>query len=404
MSVQPRRITVPETSLFLLCVYWAAALLLSPDSWIVLDRVVRLPLFGPRVASGVFFVAAPLVGWAVFLAVRSKARTRGPVLVLFPAVMVLNAFRCLKLHDPVLSHLAAGLAVAGACWAFREWTRAPAFSGHRTLAARMFAAAGLAAALATGAVLVGLLIPWSLRGDLPGRLNTYPFGPALRSALYADLAGYEQPAGGAKRSFRGLRLEGADLSRAVLKRADLRNARLFRARLYWTDLEAADLRGARLSGAGLSFVDLRDADLRGANLGGVYARGADLRNAVLSGSFLFHLMLYDSDARGARFDSSQMKKAHFFGSDLRGASFRESRLPGSSFAETRLDGADLSKTVLTGAIFLRTVFRGAALREADLGGAYYLDSGALAEASTLRGARLDPALLKRMKRLAPGLF
>jgi len=404
MSVRPNRSAVQEAGLSVLGIYWATALLLSPDSLIVLDRFVRLPLCGLNIRSGVFFIAAPLIAFAVATALSLRARRGGPALALLLVVLFLNAFRCLKLHDPVLSHLAAGLAVAGACWAFREWTRTPAFRGRRTRAVRMFAAAGFAAALAAGAVLVGLLIPWSLRGDLPGRLNTYPFGPALRSALYADLAGYERPAGGAKRSFRGLRLEGADLSRAVLKRADLRNARLFRARLYWTDLEAADLRGAQLSGAGLSFADLRDADLRGANLGGVYARGADLRNAVLSGSFLFHLMLYDSDARGARFDSSQMKQAHFFGSDLRGASFRDSRLPGSSFAETRLDGADLSKTVLPGAIFLRTVFRGAALREADLGGAYYLDSGALAEASTLRGARLDSALLKRMKRLAPGLF
>ena len=387
-----------------LCGYWAWALLASPDAGIVLDGQVRLPLFGMSVASGAFFVAAPLVTLAAFVFARIKYRRGWSMIAPLPAALLLNAIRCLKLHDPVLSWLTAGMAIAGTAWAAREWLASHPFRGKRALAENVIAAAGFAAAAGLEALLVLLLVPWSLRGDLPGLMNNYPFGPAVRSVVYADLAGYERPVGGGARSLRGLHLEGANMRKAVFKGADLREAKLYRARLDLADFEGADLRGARLVEAQLSFANLRRADLSDADLSGAYSMGADLRNAVLRGATHHYQRFCNADARGADFGSARLSRVLFFGSDLRGASFRDASVPNPDFVRVRLDDADFTGASLPGANLYQTVLRGTVLEDANLAAALGLVPEALAEAATLRNARLDPALAEEMRRRAPGLF
>lgn len=387
-----------------LCGYWIWALLASPDSRVVLDCRVHLPLAGMDVGSGVFFVAAPLIAFGIFFATRPKPRKGWSRLVPFPAALLLNSFRCLKLHDPELTRFAAAVALVGTAWAVWEWLESRPFRGRRASARDMPAAAGFAAAVGLEAFLVIFLIPWSLRGDLPRRINNYPFGPALRSVVYADLAGYERQAGSGQRSLRGLHLEGANLCGAILKGIDLRGAHLLGARFDRADLEGADLRGARLVQARLSFINLRRADLSDADLSGAYSMGGDLRGAVLRGSGHQNQSFCNADARGADFGYARLSTSLFFGSDLRGASFRGAALPDAGFVRARLDDADLTGAFLPGADFYEAVLRGAILRDANLCSALRLVPDALAEAATLRSARLDPALSEEMRRRAPGLF
>ncbi len=392
---------VRTASLSALCGYWAWVLLSSPDSRVVLEGRLRLPLAGMDIASGVFFLAAPLIVFAAFLGLRSKARMGWPALIPFPAALLLNASRSLTLHDPVISYLAAGAAFAGIAWI---WASLRPFRRGTAAAGKIFAATGLIAALGIESVLVFFLIPWSLRGDLPGSFNGYPFGPALRSVLYANLAGYERRLGTGARSLRGIRLEGADLSRAVLKGVDLRGARLFRARMERADLEGSDLRSAGLVEARLSFVNFRRSDLSGAELSGAYSMGADLRGASFRGVRRHVVRLHYADGRGTDFTSAELLKAECNGADFRGAVFRDAVLSDARLIRARFDGADLSGANLSNADLEQTTFRGAILAGTDLSGAKNISLDELAAAATLRGARLDAPLLEELKRRNPGLF
>ena len=387
-----------------LCAYWAWALLSSPDSRVVLEGRIRLPLMEADIAAGHFFIAAPLIVFAALVVLSSKALLKGPVFVILNAALLLNAFRSLKLHDPFISYLSAGIAFVGVAWSSWIWASSRPFRGRQVRAGNVLVALGLAAALVIEGVLVLYLIPWSLRGDLPGTMNNYPYGPALRSVLYANLSGYERPAGSGPGRFRGIHLEGANLRNAKLKGVDLRDAELFRARLDLADLEGADLRGAKMVEARFSFTDLRNADLSGADLSGAYSMGADVRNAVFRGSSHHYQRFNNADARGADFSSAKLSRALFFGSDLRGASFRNAGLPFANLVRVRLDGADLTGALLSNAQFHQAVLKGADLGNANLGGAVDLLPEALAEAGSLRGANLDPALRVDLERRYPALF
>jgi uncharacterized protein YjbI with pentapeptide repeats len=395
---------VRAAGLSALCGYWAWAVLASPDFKVVLEGRLRLPLAGMDVASGVFFVVAPLVAFAAFFVVRSKARTGGQALVLFPAVLLLNASRCLKLHDPVLSYLAAGTAFVGIAWTFWTWAASRPFRGSWASAWKILAAAGFAISLAIEGVLVLFLIPWSLRGDLPGNMNWFPFSPALRSVLYANLAGYERPFGTRPKSLRGLHLEGADMRKAILRGTDLRNAQLYRARLDWADLEGADLRGARLVEALLSFVNLRNADLSGADMGGCYLMGANLRGVILRRARLPSLSLLYVDAEGADFSESDLTGVHLFGADLRNARLEGAIIKNSRLTRAVFAGADLRRADLQGANFFQADLRGASFEGANLVAAVDLTSDQLATVKTLYGARMGPDLLKQVQERCPHLL
>jgi len=360
--------------------WWIWAILAVPDHRLVLDRRVDLPPLGPGIAAGVFFIAAPLVVLAA-LGPGRRGR-RGAVVwvaagVAFSAALIVNAIKCLKLHDPILSYATSGMAVAGALLAAADLFVAGRHTGARSkgasgrssfLIARALAAATSVAAVGIGLVLILAFIPWSLFGDIPKRWNYHSFGPPLRSILYADLAGYRfrSGEGNVRRSFRGIRLEGANLRDSVFRGVDFRGARMWRVRMERADFEGADLAGALFAEGKLSFVNFRNADLSGVRFGGAYCMGGDFRGAVLRGSNPF--FLFYADCRGADFTKAKMAASQLFGSDLRGAVFRNADFTAALLIRVRLDDADLTGAVLVRADMDKAVLRGAVLNGADLSG------------------------------------
>jgi len=339
---------------------------------------------------------------ALFIATRIRWRSGRLTEAALSAALFLNAFRCLKLHDPILSYMTAGFAISGAIAAFyRRSTLLPSKKVGRFGLMTLLRAGPI---IILGGVLLLCLIPWSLRGDLPGNLNNYPFGPALRSAVYADLADYVRSSDASRNSLRGIKLEGADMRGAVLKGADLRKAQLFRAHLEKADLEGADLRNAGLVEAQLSFVNLRNADLSGSDLNGIFSMGADFRGATLRGSRGQIQRFWYADARGANFESAELLQAQFFWADLRHTVFRNARLSDAILIRTRFEDADLSGASLVKAYMSHSVLDRAVLKGVDLSEAVGLEPGRLARAATLRGAKLDAPLLAVMEKRFPGLF
>ena len=402
MRTHEIRRSVTTVGLTVLCGYWAWALLASPDFLLVLDRRIRLPILGLVFPCTIGFITAPIGMTALFLAIRIRGRTGWPAKAALSAALFLNAFRGLKLHDPILSYVTAGLAISAAFAALYPRSTLPPSNKVRHFVAMTLLRAGPIIIL--GGVLLLCLIPWSLRGDLPGNMNNYPFGPALRFLVYADLAGYIRSSDASRESLRGIKLEGANMRGAVLKGADLRKAHLFRAHLEKADLEGADLRNAGLVEAQLSFVNLRNADLSGSDLSGIFSMGADLRGAVLRGSGAHVQRFWYADARGANFESADLLLAEFFWADLRGAVFRNARLPEASVARSRFEGADLSGASLVKAKMFQADFQHAVLEGVDLSEAVGLEPDRLARAATLRGAKLDAPLLDEMEKRFPGLF
>lgn len=372
--------------------WWIWALLVVPDHRLVLDRRVDLPPLGPGITADAFFIAAPIVVLSALAAImalgpgrrgRRRAAVWGAAGAAFCAALIVNAVKCLKLHDPVLSYATAGMAVAGALLAAAGVFAAGRHTGSISEGAsgrsslrivRMIAAAASIAAIGIGLVLILAFIPWSLFGDIPKRWNYYSFGPPLRSVLYADLEGYRfrSGEGNVRRSFRGIRLEGANLRDSEFRGVDFRGARMWRVRMERADFEGADLAGALFAEGKLSFVNFRNADLSGVRFGGAYCMGGDFRGAVLRGSNPF--FLFYADGRGADFTEAKMAASQLFGSDLRGAVFRNADFTAASLIRARLDGADLTGAVLARADMDKAVLRGAVLDGADLSEALRLQS------------------------------
>jgi hypothetical protein len=101
-------------------------------------------------------------------------------------------------------------------------------------------------------------------------------------------------------------LDGADLSKAHLRRAKLINT----SGEEHVSLKEAILREANLIEANLRGADLRGADLRSADLERADLRGADMRSANLRGAWMIGVELDDS---------GETKRP----ADLRGADLRE---------------------------------------------------------------------------------
>jgi uncharacterized protein YjbI with pentapeptide repeats len=89
-------------------------------------------------------------------------------------------------------------------------------------------------------------------------------------------------------NLRDARLQGADLTGAILPKADLRDAYLTNARLISAYLEEADLRGANLRNADLTSADLDHVKLD--------------TNTVLQGAVLQEASIAGIDLQGARLD------------------------------------------------------------------------------------------------------
>ena len=184
----------------------------------------------------------------------------------------------------------------------------------------------------------------------------------------------------------GAHMDRADLRRAVLAGADLSGAHLSlaklcaasfrRASLRGAVLDGGDLAGAELSGVRADAADLRGADLSRADLGAAVLRRAVLQDANLSNALFHAADLREADLRGAAIDQTDFSSADLSRAQLgklplrnaivRGARFRGADLVGCDLEEAEADGCDFRDADLSCALLTGSVFRGADLRRARL--------------------------------------
>jgi uncharacterized protein YjbI with pentapeptide repeats len=194
-------------------------------------------------------------------------------------------------------------------------------------------------------------------------------------------------------SLRKANLGGLDLAKASLHGASLGNAYLVGAKLDGADLSDADLAGANLEAASLGDANLdgamleetvlRKAVLRYTELGSAALEDADLREADLWGACLEDAVLTNADLRGAR-----LVEARCAGADLKGARLGDAILRQADFQAARLEGADLRGAIVAGANFHDAILKDARLEDVDLSRCVLLHVH-------LNGARLQGARFER---------
>lgn len=178
------------------------------------------------------------------------------------------------------------------------------------------------------------------------------------------------------------------------------------------------VRGARLPGASLRYalaaraffakVELQRADLTGSDFTSADFRGANLASANLSGASIFDADLRDTDLRyallnsvtagGAKFDGANLYESVFLGATMERASFVKADLRGAILGNAEMNQADLTAAYLADADF-----RGAQLQQALFNGAFADGAkfqnadlrDAVFAATILSGAKLDGANLDR---------
>jgi uncharacterized protein YjbI with pentapeptide repeats len=148
-----------------------------------------------------------------------------------------------------------------------------------------------------------------------------------------------------------VRLEGADLTEALLDGARLRQVSLREADLrfapfIYADLEGASLRHAKTMSATMVNTSLERADLRDAFLEDSDLRGAKLDHALLDRAYAGHVCLTDARLREASLVGAHLITSRGINVDLRGADLRRAQLYDSS---NPYNMADLHRVKLEGA-------------------------------------------------------
>lgn len=151
-----------------------------------------------------------------------------------------------------------------------------------------------------------------------------------------------------KTSMYKARLDGANLRGAKFDELDLRHAVLVGANLQemrfqegsdekfsrrYLGLSGADLRNAQLQGANLSRGVLRGANFQGANLIGVNLQDASLEGADFT----------QADLSGAQLDNASLSGARFVNSNMQGVSLAEAKLYAVDFTNANMQAANLRK-------------------------------------------------------------
>lgn len=279
-----------------------------------------------------------------------------------PAMLILFALWFVKKHDPVLSYIVGIYPIIGTIivlwfWCnYEDWLKG-FLQNLDKVALALFA-------LTFEILLLFFIIPWASEGKCRDRwswfcvdlsyqiLVTEPKGE-YRTIYLAD--------------FRGVHLEGANLTSSILKRADLRNAYLQRAQLsysnlegsnlYAANLEEASLSNANLQNANLEFANLRKADFSRTNLEKANLKCADLRNASFAGTNLKSSDLSLSDLSFALFDIAitisiplpgEQFRTELYNAKLKFADLRNARFNGTDFTGTDLEGANLEGVYFEG--------------------------------------------------------
>ncbi len=145
----------------------------------------------------------------------------------------------------------------------------------------------------------------------------------------------------------GVRMEGADLSRAWINKTKFIGSYLDGAKLLGCRLETGDLRKARLESADLTWAQLNYTNFSEARLEGVEffearLERANLRHTRLEGAYLFRAQMNWAKLRGSGLEGADLVSACLEWADL-----RDTRIKGTIFVRTNLrntiwDGASTS--------------------------------------------------------------
>lgn len=259
---------------------------------------------------------------------------------------------------------------------------------------------------------------------------------------------------------RGVHLEGADLTSAVLRKADLRSAKLNGARLFHTNLSRCNLTGAEMSHAFAQFANLDSAILTG-----VTAIGSDfsvarftradltwsanfdscnfmmsmLPNADLTNSSFNHCNFQDAKMLNARLGATHVSNTTFIAArmrntdmiflkgdsvvfaycdlsgarvmaaDLQNANFYWARLDSATFGGSNLNNVNfnigvLNRTDLSDCSLEYATFEGSYIVHADLRNSKSLTVSQLCEAGSLYDSRFDSLLLDTVSSSCPSLL
>ncbi len=168
----------------------------------------------------------------------------------------------------------------------------------------------------------------------------------------------------------GIKIPGANLSSANLRRTNLSAADLEGANISNADLTRADLEGANLSKTNFSNAVFESSNLSNANLTRANLSNANLTRANLSNANLFSADLEQAKLIGADLRGTNLTEANLNGTDLRGAIFEEGRNhmdinsivttatthTGILGGKTKILVAVLSAAAIIGAILSLTLF------------------------------------------------
>lgn len=199
---------------------------------------------------------------------------------------------------------------------------------------------------------------------------------------------------------RGLVLDSADLSDAILRGCDLSNGSFKNVNLTRADLALAKLVAVDLSGANLTNAKLDEAILCGSNL-----TNADFSGASFIAAKLCRAQLSNALGRAAIFTRAKLEKALLVETRLEGAfldhaDFQEALLRRANFSRATLTGSNLSRAELDGsrgeAVDLTDVdCREASIKDCNLIGSVFRRTK-LAEA-ILRGSDLSEAVFDQVQ-------
>jgi uncharacterized protein YjbI with pentapeptide repeats len=192
----------------------------------------------------------------------------------------------------------------------------------------------------------------------------------------------------------GAELLGANLRRAVLQGANLQDADLWGAYLQGADLRDADLLEARLQGANLQGANLQGANLWSANLLEASLQESDLQRAVLLEARLQATNLHRANLQGASLEGANLQGANLLEANLQGANLLEADLEGADLLEANLLEANLQGASLEGANLQGANLQGANLQRAELLGVNF--QGARLHRVNLQKTNLQTANLHRI--------
>lgn len=160
------------------------------------------------------------------------------------------------------------------------------------------------------------------------------------------------------------------------------------------DLHFSNLKEVTLKKAVLSFANMQQSNLFGVNL-----QQANLIRTNLKKSYLSQ-----ADLKKANLYRANLESAKLTGSNFRNSNLTETNLKNSDCKGADFEGTILEKASLQGADLLSAFFEEADLRDANLTGAKNLNIKQLSGAKTLYQAKLDPELMKKVKKSYPHLL